>query len=74
MLYHKLSQKGIEDGIRAYRLVKDKYPNVSLNMFGMFKDPKIEIVDNYYRNPSKEQLIKLYQQSDIFIYPTREEG
>ena len=74
MLYHKLSRKGIEDGIRAYRLVKDKYPNVSLNMFGMFKDPKIEIVDNYYRNPSKEQLIKLYQQSDIFIYPTREEG
>lgn len=74
MLYHRLSKKGIKDGLNAYKIVKSKYSNVSLDMFGMFNDPKIPIVDHYYKDPSKKQLIKIYRQADIFIYPSREEG
>lgn len=74
MLYHQLPQKGIEDGIAAYKIIKNRYPQVTLNMFGMFNDPRISLVDHYYKSPQRSQLIKLYQKSDIFIYPSREEG
>jgi glycosyltransferase involved in cell wall biosynthesis len=74
MLYHELPKKGIDDGIEAYKLAKNTFPNLRLIMFGMFSKPKFDCVDEYYQNPSQEKLRELYQSSDIFIYPSREEG
>lgn len=74
MLYHELSKKGIDDGIEAFKQAKQSCPNLRLIMFGMFSNPKFDCVDEYYQNPSQEKLRELYQTSDIFIYPSREEG
>ena len=43
-------------------------------MFGIQNDPHINAVEKYYQNPSRKLLLKLYQSSDIFIFPSREEG
>ena len=74
MLYHALSKKGVDDGIKAFNLAKKTNPNLSLIMFGMPDDPKIDCVDRYYQEPETGKLVELYQTSDIFIYPSREEG
>lgn len=74
MLYHTLSKKGVDDGVEAFKKAKIQYPNLSLSMFGMYKKPEIECLDHYYQNPKREELRKLYQQADLFIFPSREEG
>lgn len=74
MLYHTLPKKGVEDGVEAFEIVQKDNPKLCLNMFGMPENPKLDIVDHYYQNPSRPELLKLYQNSDIFIYPSREEG
>lgn len=74
MLYHTLPKKGVGDGVEAFKKAKEKYPNLSLTMFGMYKRPEIECLDHYYQNPKREELRNLYQQADLFIFPSREEG
>lgn len=74
MLYHTLPKKGVDDGMEAYKKVKAQYPNLSLTMFGMYKRPEIDYLDHYYQNPKKEALRNLYQQADLFVFPSREEG
>lgn len=74
MLYHKLPKKGIKNGISAFKKVKEMYPNVKLKMFGLEKKPDIPEYVEYFYNPSQDQLKKLYRDSDIFIFPSIEEG
>lgn len=74
MLYHTLSKKGVDDGIKAFKRAKSQYPQLSLSMFGMYKKPEIDYLDHYYRDPKREELRNLYQQADMFIFPAREEG
>lgn len=74
MLYHTLPKKGVGDGVEVFKKAKEKQPNLSLTMFGMYKRPEIECLDHYYQNPKREELRNLYQQADLFIFPSREEG
>lgn len=74
MLYHTLPKKGVADGVEAFERAKAQYYNLSLTMFGMYKKPEIECLDYYYQKPKKEKIRDLYQQADIFIFPSREEG
>ncbi|MBS4839447.1 glycosyltransferase family 4 protein [Clostridium butyricum] len=74
MLYHHLEKKGVKDGIEAFERIKYKNKSVKLCMFGIEKRENIPDYVHYYRNPSHEELCDLYQKSDIFIYPSREEG
>jgi glycosyltransferase involved in cell wall biosynthesis len=75
MLYHNLSSKGVEDGLAAYKSLVGKYEGISLNMFGQYAYPeKPNYVSNYYFNPTLDELVQLYQEADIFIFPSREEG
>lgn len=75
MLNHQLEQKGVIYGIKAFEYVKSKYPNIELRMFGMCKQN--ELINNYYdyyENPTPNKLRKLYCETDIFIFPSIEEG
>lgn len=74
MLYHDLTKKGIKDGLEVYRRVRANYPDVRLTMFGLPERPNIPDEVEYYQNPSREQLRKLYSRANIFLYTSREEG
>lgn len=74
MLYHTLSIKGVKEGIEAFNKAKESLSGITLSMFGIFDNPQIPSYIDYLYQPTKEQLLKLYQNSDIFIYPSLEDG
>lgn len=74
MLYHNLAKKGIVEGLEAYKRLKKQYSNVELSMFGLDRKPDLPEGVIYYSNPTREELKKLYQSADVFLYTSREEG
>lgn len=74
MLNHTLPKKGVENGLKCFEQVRDKYQNVKLRMFGMCDNSNLPDYVEYYQNPSKDKLVDLYNESDIFIFPSLEEG
>lgn len=75
LMYHILEKKGFSDGLEAYIIAKRKHPEITLTLFGAYK-LKNDIGKNieYFYRPSPEKLRELYSLSDIFLWPSREEG
>lgn len=74
MLNHTLEKKGVIQGLRVYKKIKSQYSNVRLRMFGICSNDNIPGDIEYFQNPPIDLLIKLYQDTDIFIFPSLEEG
>lgn len=74
MLNHTMKEKGVPYGLKAYEIVKEKYPNCKLKMFGMCPKGDLPEYIEYFQNPTKDVLINLYSTADIFIFPSIEEG
>lgn len=74
MLDHDLEKKGVKFGLEAFNKAKEKVPELKLTMFGRKKSSYVTNEIKYYKNPKKNILIDLYQSSDIFIFPSIEEG
>ena len=74
MLDHTLEKKGVKYGIAAFMAAKKAVPNLRLKMFGIKKSKYVPDGIDYYKDPNQDELVKLYQQSDIFIFPSLEEG
>jgi len=73
MLHHISKWKGISDGIKAFEIAKQDYPNIQLVMFGAYKK-EINIDCEYYYRPFGERLRRLYNSCDIFLCPSWREG
>lgn len=74
MLNHKLEKKGVNNGIKVFEEIKKRYRNCKLCMFGMCDSDNLPNYVEYYQNPTKQKLVELYSESDIFIFPSLEEG
>ena len=81
MLYRWTKLKGMEDGLKAFSLVKKKYPNVQFVLFGgapTLEEAKIvKNIDNieyYNKLLYKEKLREIYNSLDIFVFPSHLEG
>lgn len=74
MLDHNLEKKGVKYGVEAFNMAKEVIPELKLSMFGIKKSPYAPKNVDYYENPKQDVLVKLYQESDIFIFPSLEEG
>lgn len=74
MLYHDLEWKGYEDGLKAFEMVKKRIPNLKLVLFGLKKGDNIPRYSEFHLNPSKTELNNIYSKSDVFIFPSRNEG
>lgn len=76
--YRDEKRKGTKEGIEAFKIVRQKYPDVKLVMFGKktedfnFYGLKNEV--EYHFSPVKDDLRRLYNSCDIFCYPSLEEG
>lgn len=75
MLYHLSDWKGCADGFQALDIVKAKFPDLRVNIFGVSPRPK-ELPDwyYYYQQPDKETHNRLYNDSAIFIGTSWTEG
>lgn len=73
-LYHPDPLKGFPDAIKSVDIVRERYPNIKLKVFGTipkhFDQPYIE----YVANPDAETLCDLYNDCSIFIGASRSEG
>ncbi len=75
MLYHTLPWKGCQDGFKALEIVKSKYPQLKVNLFGVYPQPK-NLPDwyHYYRRPDRETHNRIYNEAAIFLAPSHGEG
>jgi hypothetical protein len=74
MPYRKEDWKGAMDGIKAFEIARDKYPDIRLVMFGPEKNEKIPQYTEFHLRPPDSQLRELYNGCDIFIFPSWCEG
>lgn len=75
MLYRRGEWKGIKDGLKAFEIVRRRYSNAKLVIFG-FKPRENELpkdVEFHFR-PTKENVRKIYNSCDIFCFPSHMEG
>lgn len=75
MPYSPIRWKGTEDGLKAFRMVKEKHPDVEFVMYGAKRRECIpDWIKLYERLLYDYELRKLYSSSDIFVYPSWTEG
>ncbi|MGB7533082.1 MAG: glycosyltransferase family 4 protein [Halobacteriota archaeon] len=74
MPYRHIGWKGTEDGLKALKIVKKKYPNVEFIMYGTKRRKDIPEWVNFYEKISDNELRQLYSSSDIFVLPSWVEG
>jgi glycosyltransferase involved in cell wall biosynthesis len=75
MMNHIDERKGVPDGFKAIEIAKQKYPQITLNLFGVPEKPNnLPNWINYYQKPDKKTFNKLYNQSAIYIAPSHTEG
>lgn len=74
MLYHAISKKGTKDGLEAFRIAKAKHPEIELRMFGAYKPRGLSKDIKFFYKPSPQKHRELYSTSDIFLWPSHQEG
>lgn len=75
MLFHQAELKNSKLGFSALEIVKKRYPELKVNIFGVFPEPK-DLPDwyTYYQSPSQEIHNKLNNESAIYIGTSSLEG
>lgn len=74
MLNHDNPVKGIDLGLKVLERIKKKYPLTKFVMFGMRDRNNLPTWIEYYQDPDQSTLIQLYQNTDIFIFPSLQDG
>lgn len=75
MLYHCAAIKGCATSFQALSLVKQKYPQLQVNLFGTPSRPA-QLPDwyHYYQSPSKEDHLRINNESAIYVAASIDEG
>lgn len=74
LLVHTYNWKGTQEGIDIIERLKGTYPHITLVGFGVRTRQAPRALDEYYYNPSQDQLRHLYATADIFVCPSWDEG
>jgi len=75
MLYHDLEIKGLSDGVKAFEMAKQAFPDIQLVMFGRSKpDSRVPDYVEFYRCPTQAKLRDIYCSCDIWLCPSRMDG
>jgi glycosyltransferase involved in cell wall biosynthesis len=75
MLGHIFECKGTKVGVEAFNLLKIKYPNMQVTIFGVY--PKMAYISdwiNYEYMASQERIVGIYNQSALFVSCSYTEG
>lgn len=76
ILYSKNPHKGVSYALKAVRLVKERYPQLKVKLFGTYSKRPEDIDDwmEYNSNPDKNTLNLLYNESAIYVAASTYEG
>lgn len=75
MLYHKMERKGCKYGLDALNIVKKRYPQLKVSLFGIPARPA-DLPDwyEYYQSPDRETHNRIYNESAIYLGCSSVEG
>ncbi len=73
MMHHSSPAKGSADGLRVLRKVRARHPGIKVVLFGQPPPDGLEGAE-YHRDPSWPQLLRLYQEADIYLSPSHSDG
>jgi glycosyltransferase involved in cell wall biosynthesis len=75
MLYHSSDWKGSADGLAAVEIVRESFPTLEMDLFGVPAEPEnLPEWIHYHRQPTQSQLRALYNRVAIFVAPSWAEG
>lgn len=70
-----LSWKGSWYGVAALKILKDKYPQLEAELFGIEERPTdLPSWIIYHQRPSQQELRRIYNRASIFLAPSLTEG
>jgi glycosyltransferase involved in cell wall biosynthesis len=75
MLAHNFFWKGTRDGLKALEIVREKYHEIQAVFFSTYK--KMDYIPDwidYWYNPSQNEIVKIYNNSAVFISCSHTEG
>lgn len=72
--YRNIKWKGIDDGIKAFEIAREKHPDIQLVMFGPNPGKDVPDYVEFYEKPSNYKLRTIYNSCDIFLFPSHSEG
>jgi glycosyltransferase involved in cell wall biosynthesis len=76
MLFNeRIPWKGSADGVEALSKLREKYPQVKAELFGVFERFKdLPSWITYHHQPAQEELRRIYNRASIFLAPSHTEG
>ena len=74
MLYHKDDRKRCCDSIEALKIVKERFPELHVTMFGTPEKPELPDWFSYYRCPDRQTHNMIYNTASIFVSASSIEG
>lgn len=75
MMYHQMERKGCRYGFEALKVVKEKFPQLRVSLFGVPPRPA-ELPDwyDYYQCPDREVHNRIYNDAALFLGTSLVEG
>lgn len=75
LLYHTDEIKGVRFALETLYKLKEKYPDLTVEMFGMFPRPKkLPKWINYKASASQQETVAIYNRVQVFLCASIEEG
>ncbi len=74
MPYRDGKAKGFNDGLKAFEIVRNRYNNVKLVLFGVNKEKNIPENVEIHKRVIGDELRHIYNSCDIFLFPSQSEG
>lgn len=75
MLYHTRIEKDIPTGLQALKIVKERIPQLTVNMFGVYKRPSnLPSWIHYIQAPAPQQHLEINNESAIYMGCSKSEG
>lgn len=75
MMYHEAEWKGSNEGVEVLKILKNQYSDLQVTFFSVFKkNRKIPDWIKYIHNPTREELVALYNDHAIFFCTSWIEG
>ncbi|MFC2711089.1 glycosyltransferase family 4 protein, partial [Hoylesella oralis] len=74
-LYHTDKRKGLDVAFKAFEIVKRKYSQLHVSMFGTSREPEgLPTWYSYYQEPNKDIFNYIYNNAAIFVGSSNIEG
>jgi glycosyltransferase involved in cell wall biosynthesis len=71
---HSLENKNTKDAVEIAEKIHVEYPEIKFKCFGRDRYTKMPEYVEFHKDPTDEEIIKLYRDSDIFLYTSLYEG